>query len=121
MCTPPPLNESDFVNNVTGKPVCQRFAKCRVAANWKGTVVRECVVTPKDEEYQLLLQASVSGLSVPQSFVVCQFVCLDFVLIPLEVDLVADGDKYTIFYRAIPYDENTLLQCACCTTEICIL
>ena len=62
------INESDFVNNVTGKPVCQRFAKCRVAANWKGTVVRECVVTPKDEEYQLLLQASVSGLSIPQSF-----------------------------------------------------
>ena len=95
------------------KHVSQEFAKCRAAANWKGIVVRECVVSPKDEIYQLSLEASVPGLCTPKLLVVCEFVCLDFVPISFEVGLVLEGDKYKLFYRTIPHEKNTLLQCVC--------
>ncbi len=87
----------------------------------KELVIRECDVSPRNEECQLSLQTSASGSCILESLVDCQLVRLDFGLITFEVCLVLNGDKYNIFYVTIPHKNNTWLQCVCCSTEICIL
>lgn len=68
------INASDFVNNVTVKPVSQGFASVVLRRIEKETVVCECVVSRKDEKYQWFVHPTIAcGLPV------CVFgLCADF-------------------------------------------